>query len=148
MEPAIVGALAALMGSVVGGAASIATAWLTQRTQSRRETLLAEIRKRETLYAEFIGEASRLAVDSLDHTLDRPTVMLPMYAFLNRIRLVASEPVLAAAELAIKRIVEQYFNPNLSIDEIRAIAFSDTEDPLRTFAVAARTELKQLAGLR
>jgi hypothetical protein len=54
MDPAILSALAAVMGSAVGGSATLGTAWITQKTQSRRELVNAEIRKRETLYGEFI----------------------------------------------------------------------------------------------
>jgi ATP/maltotriose-dependent transcriptional regulator MalT len=34
LDPSIVSALPALLGSVVGGSATIATAWLTKKTQS------------------------------------------------------------------------------------------------------------------
>ena len=70
MDPSIVSALSAVLGSLVGGSATIATAWVTQKTQSRRELAAAEIRKRELLYTEFIDECSKLAIDALDHTLD------------------------------------------------------------------------------
>jgi hypothetical protein len=144
MEPALFGALAAVLGSIVGGSASIATAWITQRTQSRREMLKVEIRKREALYGDFISEASALAVDALDHALDDPRRMMQSYALLNRIRLVSSGPVLDAAEGAIKRIVKQYFSPNLSLEEIRSFAFSSMDDPLREFSTACRKELSDL----
>ena len=47
MDIAWVGALAGVMGSVVGGSASIATAWLTQRSQNVRELVRDEMHKRE-----------------------------------------------------------------------------------------------------
>jgi hypothetical protein len=50
--------------------------------------------KRETLYSEFIGECSRLLVDALTHTLEKPETLLSGYALLNRIRLCASPAVL------------------------------------------------------
>jgi hypothetical protein len=46
---------------------------------------------------------------------------LPVYDLLNRIRLCASDAVLAEAELMLKRITEQYYSPNLSVEEIRTI---------------------------
>ena len=70
MDPTIVSAMSAVLGSVVGGSASIATAWFTQKTQGRRESVRAEIQKREVLYGEFIAECSRLAIDALDHSLE------------------------------------------------------------------------------
>lgn len=56
MDPAIVSATAAVFGSLVGSSATVATAWVTQRSRSRRELIRAEISKRETLYGEFISE--------------------------------------------------------------------------------------------
>jgi uncharacterized membrane protein YfcA len=39
MEISLVGALAGVVGSLAGGGATIATAWITQKTHSRREML-------------------------------------------------------------------------------------------------------------
>ena len=71
MDPAIVSAMAAVLGSLVGGSATVATAWITQRTLSKRELLSMEIRARETLYGEFIRECSKVVLDSFTHTLDK-----------------------------------------------------------------------------
>ena len=73
MDPAIVSAMAAVLGSLVGGA----TAWLSQRTLSKRELLGAEIRTREALYGEFISACSKLVVDSFECALDKPETLLP-----------------------------------------------------------------------
>jgi hypothetical protein len=67
MDRALLSALSAILGSLVGGSATIATAWLTQRTQGRRESVMAEIRKREALYVEFITECSKLLIEGLGH---------------------------------------------------------------------------------
>jgi hypothetical protein len=72
MDPAIVGALAGVLGALAGGSATVAAAWVAQKTQGRRELIQAEIHKRETLYGEFIGECSRLPIDALSHTLEGP----------------------------------------------------------------------------
>ena len=96
MDAALVSALSAVVGSIVGGSASVATAWVTQRTTARHQSIGAEIKKREALYAEFISECSKLAIDALDHSLDTPDKILNIYALENRIRLCASEPVVAA----------------------------------------------------
>jgi hypothetical protein len=91
MDPTIVSAMAAVLGSLVGGSATVATAWIIQRTLSKRELLGVEIRARETLYGEFIRECSKLVLDSFTHTLDKAEKLLPIYEFLNRIRLCASD---------------------------------------------------------
>jgi hypothetical protein len=145
MDPAIVTALAAVMGSMVGGAATIATAWVTQRTQSKREQVKAEIRKRETLYSEFVVECSRLVIDALDHNLEEPQKVFQVFALQNRIKLTASDAVVEAADEAIKRIFQQYFGPNLTREQLRELALSRaTDDPVKAFSRACREELQSL----
>ena len=84
---AAVSVLAGVFGSLVGGSATVATAWITQKTLRKHESIGAEIRLRETLYGEFIRESSKLVVDSFAHTLERPETLLPEYELINRIRL-------------------------------------------------------------
>ncbi len=83
MDTAII---TAVLGSLVGGGASFATAWINQRYQSRREILIAQIDRRQALYGEFIAECSKLAIDAMDHTLDDPKKLFEVYALQNRIR--------------------------------------------------------------
>ena len=97
MDVAVLSAMSAVLGSIVGGSASITTAWFTQRTQARRERIRAEVQKREALYADFIAECAELAMDSIDHTLDRPETLVKVYSLENRIRLTSSDDVVAAA---------------------------------------------------
>lgn len=146
METAIITALAAILGSIVGGMASITTAWISQRFQSKREFARSESQKKEALYAEFIAEGSKLLIDAMDHSLDRLEVLIHVYALINRIRLSSSEAVVTAAELAIHRIVQRYTLPNLSPDEIRSFAISGKNDvdPLKAFSEACRLELRAL----
>ena len=70
--------------------------------------------------------------------------MLPLYALINRVRLTASQPVLAEAERLLKRITEQYFLRNLTLEEMRDLATSEGADPLQSFGEACRTELKSM----
>ena len=58
MDTTILSAMAGVLGSLVGGSATVATAWITQKTLNRRELLAAESSKRENLYGEFINECS------------------------------------------------------------------------------------------
>jgi hypothetical protein len=136
--------MSAILGSAVGGSASIATAWLTQRTQGRREHIEAEIRKREQLYVEFITEGSKLLLESLDHDLTSPQQLSPLYSVLNRIRLRCSDEVLTAAESTTTFIVEQYLRPTLSPEDVRHTLTARSEDPLREFSEACRRELGML----
>ena len=108
MDPALVGALAGVLGSLAGGSATVAAAWVAQKTQGKRELAQAEIHKREKLYGEFIGECSRLLMDALSHNLEEPQKLVTAYELLNRIRLSASDAVLAEAEHIVRRITDQY----------------------------------------
>ncbi|HEY1436105.1 MAG TPA: hypothetical protein VGG82_01255 [Casimicrobiaceae bacterium] len=144
MDSAIVGAMAGVLGSLVGGSAAVATAWITQKTVSKRELIQEEMRKRETLYGEFIAECAKLLVDAFTHTLDKPDTLLPLYALINRIRLSASQPVLAEAERLLRRIAEQYFSRNLTLEEMRELTRSKDADPLKSFGEACRVELKSM----
>ena len=153
METTVLSAVSALVGSVVGLSASAATTWVTQRTQARRMGVAAEIKKREELYAEFIAECSKLAIDSLDHSLEHPDMILTVYALANRIRLCASESVVAAADLAIERIGTQYTKEKLTPGELRQLVlatFHDPEkrnDPLKPFSETCRRELAGLTSV-
>jgi hypothetical protein len=154
MDPAILSALAAVLGSAVGGSATLGTAWITQKTQSRREVVGAEIRKRETLYGEFIAECSKLAIDALDHKLDSPEKLFQIYALQNRIRLTSSDAVVAAADQTLQRILKQYFAENITHEALRDLTHEFTDfdrlqglDSLKPFSEACRKELQALQTL-
>jgi len=130
------------VGTVMGVSATVAIAWINQKTLNQRELLREEIRTRETLYGEFIGECARLLVDAFQHTLEKPETLLPAYALLNRIRMCASHEVLAAAERLLGRITDQYVSSNLSAQELFQLARSAETGPLKEFGEACRSELK------
>jgi hypothetical protein len=145
MDNSIITAMAGILGSLVGGSATVATTWVTQRTLGKRELLGADIRRRETLYGEFISECSKRVIDSFERTLDKSENLLPMYELLNRIRLCASDTIVQEAERVLKLITEQYFSSNLSLEEMRElIRKGGNVDPLRPFAEACRSELKAM----
>jgi hypothetical protein len=144
MDPAILSASAAVLGSLAGASASLATAWLSQKTQAKRVAVQVETRKREQLYADFITECSKLFLDALDHTLDRPETLQQAYTLVNRIRLTSSDAVLHAGEAAIQEIVARYRAPNIPIEKLRNMSLAEIHDPLRAFSEACRDELKLL----
>ena len=144
MDTTIVTALAGIFGSLTGGSASVATGWIAQRTRTRRDAVRAELTKRETLYGEFINECSKGVMDSLERNLDKPERLLSIYALLNRIRLCASDTVLAQAQALVRFIMEQYFAPNVSIDEFHKRAHNGGLDPLKSFSEACRRELASM----
>src|SRR5204863_5812870 len=137
MDNAVISAMSAVLGSLVGGSATVATTWVTQRTLGKRELVRSEIKRREALYGEFINECSARLVD-------KPGTLLQVYALLNRIRLCASDAVLTQAERTLHFIAEQYFSPNLSVEEVRNLIRSGDQDPLKAFGEACRRELKAM----
>lgn len=147
MDAAIVSGLAGVFGSLFGGSATVAAAWVTQRSLATRELVQEEVHKRESLYGEFVAECSKLLIDAISHSLERPETLVPLYGLLNRIRLSASDAVLLEAERITRTIAEQYFLPNRSVEELRGIAHSENADPLKPFAEACRIELKSLRSV-
>jgi hypothetical protein len=137
---------AALVGSLTGAAASILTTWITQRTQAIRSQIEAKLRERESLYGEFITEASRLTVEALSHSLEQPETFVKLYGILGRIRLVAGEPVLAAAEVCVHDIVDFYAKPNLTVEQIRHAFEREKLDPVKDFSTVCRTELLEITS--
>ncbi len=144
MNSTVVTAMAAALGSLVGAAASIATTWITQRTQTIRANSEWKLRERESLYKEFITEASRLAVDAVAHSLEGLDQLMALYGILSCIRLMSGEEVVRQGEACCRRILELYGRPNLTTDQIRAAVEAhdlDDIDPLKEFSTACRNEL-------
>ena len=53
--------------------------------------------------------------------------------------------VVAAADQTVKHILKNYFGPNMTREEMRDLALSETfDDPLKPFSEACRNELKAL----
>jgi hypothetical protein len=141
MDSTVLTATAAALGTLVGATATIAATWITQRTQTTRANSEWKLRERESLYTEFISEASRLAVDATLHSLERPDQLVALYGLLSRPRLIASDEVLKEAEDCVRRIVEVYRRPNMTPDQFRDALEANELDPLKEFSAACRTEL-------
>ena len=146
MDSTIIPGVAAACESLVGAAATIVTTWITQRTQRAQAQREGKLRNREALYGEFITEASRLTVEALSHSLEQPDTFVKLYGITGRIRLEATDPVLAAAEACIRQIIDLYAKPNLTVEQIRLAFERDRFDPIRDFSVACQKELLELAG--
>src|SRR5262249_7704552 len=123
----------------------IATTWMSQRTQAIRTHTEWKLRERESLYGDFIKEASRLAVDALDHSLDGPEKLVALYGILGRIRLISGEQVLQQPEECCRQIFELYSQPNLTPVECREALEAHQFDPLKAFSAACRAELFRLS---
>ena len=126
-----------------GASAAIATTWISQKSQTIRERAKSETRKRETLYGDFITEASQRLADAYDHSLDKPDTLVKLYAILGRIRLVSSDAVLTAAEECCDRVVDLYAKPNRTVAEIFTTLHSGELEALKRFSDACRVELRK-----
>ncbi|MGL4401641.1 MAG: hypothetical protein ACRCXD_17410 [Luteolibacter sp.] len=141
MDTAIITGLAAVLGSLSGAMASIATTWMTQHAQKNRERAQLQFQRREVLYGEFISESLRLSADALENTLEHSTTFANLHAILGRMYLMASPPVLAAAETCSRFIVDSYAEPNQTIQQIHA-TLREFDHPLKAFASACREEME------
>jgi hypothetical protein len=139
----LITALAGVLGSISGASAAIATTWISQKSQTVRERAKWETRKRETLYGDFITEASQRLANAFDHSLDSPETLVKLGAILGRIRLVSSDAVLTAAEQCFDRIVELYAKPNRTMAELVTTIHSGEFEVLEHFSDACRIELRK-----
>jgi hypothetical protein len=151
MDAGISNGLAAIMGALVGGLASLASAWVSERTRHKRDLLQREITKRETTYSDFINNASKLYVTSATHNLDDDDANLEselegavsLYGIASRIRLFASDRVIKEAEAVLDLILIQFGAENISVQELREKKLNE-RDPLKAFSVSCRRELHDL----
>ena len=151
MDGGISNGVAAIMGALVGGLASLTSAWVSERTRHRRDLLQREIAKRETTYSDFIDRASKLFVTSATHNLDDNDAnvdaelqgAVSLYGVASRIRLFGSDRVVKEAEAVLDLIIMQFGAENISLEELRERKFHE-RDPLKTFSVSCRRELQDL----
>jgi hypothetical protein len=141
MDSAYLPAVAALAGSVIGGLTSFASAWLTQRRQDRSKRLSQAKGRRQKLYKQFIDEASKLYADALVNDNLEISVLVSIYALINRMRVLSSSAVLAEAEIVVHIIVETYSPPNKTFPQLRDLMSDHAIDPLPTFSEECRAEL-------
>ena len=144
MDANLITALAGVLGSVTGASAAIATTWISQRSQTVRERAKWETRKRETLYGDFITEASRLVGDAFDHSLDKPETLVKLYAnswpypacFVRRRS--GRRP-----KKCCDGILKFYAQPNRTMAEIFTTLHSGELEVFKHFSEACRVELRK-----
>jgi hypothetical protein len=141
MDSAVLSATSGLIGSLVGGVSTFSASWLSTRNQYRTQTLVQQVVRRETLYAEFIGEATKCLTDAWGHQAASPQVIAGLYGAFERIRLMASQPVIDAADDVIRHVIEAYSAPAKTFEELRrSVEAHQFRSPLSTFTEACRAE--------
>ena len=78
------------------------------------------------------------------HELGELNDLVALYAIVGCIRLLASTPVVHAAEDFVKIIIRHYGEPNVTVEAIRSTALSSTADPLAVFSLVCRKELREI----
>jgi hypothetical protein len=146
IDPTYLPAVAALVGSAIGGFTSLATTWLTQHGQAKLQQLTRDRVKRETLFAQFIDEASMLYADALTHDGADLAKMARLYAMISRMRLLSSKNIVEHAELVSHKILELYLAPNKTFHDVLNLRETGVLDPLKQFSEACREELYRFDG--
>ena len=141
--PGAVPMLSAIAGSIIGAVSSMVSTWIAQRHRERREFVAQRTAQLEQLYSDFINESARLLVDAVQHSLEEPSTLVPIYALISRIRLRSSTEVIESGERLIATILKVYIEPNLTPEEIQPAA-SKHNDHLQEFSNACRRELESL----
>ena len=132
------------MGAFLGGGASLAGAVYTQRSQDRLQRVAREITRRETVYADFIMNASNLLLHAYVHdeiALGHDEQHL--IGLLNRMRLFAPPDVVGEAESVVKAIIEISLKPRVDPRQLATAALSKIPDPdpLLPFSLVCRADL-------
>src|SRR5262245_45350960 len=112
MDSAYFSAFAALAGSVIGGLTSLGTSWLTQHSQLGEQRSVRNLERRETLYKDFISEASRLYVDAFEHEQTDLSNLVRLFAMISQMRIVSAPRVVEDADKVAQLILETYLAPN------------------------------------
>ncbi len=136
--------LTAIIGSGASGLASVFLSLFGQHSLSRKRMMQKEIANRERLYSEFIHEAAKLYMDSLDGVAKKPSTLIPLYSVISRIRLTSNDKVLQAAKKVADEILNSYNRPTMTIEEMKKAAKDLPSNPMRDFTEACRSEKANL----
>ena len=128
MDVSIISALFALTGAAVGGLTSGIANWLNHRSQVRAQWLLHEKSRRQTLYRDFIEEASKCYIDALQHAEADIPSLVGLYAKVSRMRAQSSGQVVHRAEEVGRKILGTYLEPDKSFVELREMATNGAID--------------------
>jgi hypothetical protein len=143
IDPALLSALSALVGALIGGTASLVAAIYTQRYQDRLQRVAREATKREQVYADFIMSASKLLLNAYVHdgiTLSGDEQHL--VGLLNRMRLFAPPNVINEAEAVIRGLIEISLKPSVDFRKVAMAELKNHQpDLLLPFSLACRADL-------
>ena len=151
IAPQIVSPLAALLGALVGGGASLCAAIYTQRSQDRLQRVAAEVAKREAVYAEFVMSASNMLIHAFTHDDFSPGgEEQRLIGLANRMRLFAPPDVVGGADAVLKALVEIALKPSVELRQLakEALSSSPMPDPVLAFSEICRADLDSVRRRR
>ena len=118
----------------------------TQRAQAKAQWLTQLQLRRQELYKEFIGDASKSFIHALQNDADKADVfaLMTLYAEVSRMRVLSTTGVVDSADQIVREIIDKYQEPNKTVPQLRDMAHSGLIDPLRNFSEACRAEFHSL----
>jgi hypothetical protein len=143
MDHSVISAVSALAGASIVAIVSFLRSWIVHQGEVRAEWLAQERLRRHDLYKEFIEEASKCYLDALQHHQPDISLLVAVYAKMNRMRVLAAPAVLAAAEQALKRIVDTYSETDIAFTDtqLRTMIQNGSFDVLLNFSEMCRADL-------
>ena len=144
IDPNLLSPVSALLGAMLGGAATLLGTIYTQRRQDRIQRVASEAAKRESAYAEFIMTASNFLLKAYTHDdIELGSDEQRMIGLLNRMRLFAPANVVDSAEGVLRAIVEISLKPGVELRQLARQALSKhlDPDPLLAFSSVCRADL-------
>ena len=147
IDLAILSPFSALFGALIGGGTTLCAAIYTQRHQNRLQRVTVEIAKRETVYADFVINASNLLLKAyVRDEIAMGGEEQRLVGLINRMRLFAPPDVIKGAEAVLRAIVEISLNPAIEVRRLAKDALSDSLDPdeLLSFSLICRADLDNI----
>ena len=144
IDLALLSPVSMFFGALMGGSASLIAAIYTRRNQNRVERVASEITRRETIYADFVMNAS----NSFLHASVHDEIVLRgeehrLIGLINQMRLFAPPDVIGTAEAVLKAIIETSLKPSVGVRQLATEALSKNPhpDPLLEFSEVCRADL-------
>jgi hypothetical protein len=142
MDSGSLSALAALAGAAIVAGASFLRGWIVHQREVRAQWLAQQTLRRQDLYKEFIEEASKCYLHAFQHHEPDISLLVVLYAKINRMRVLASPKVLTTAEDVLRRIVETYSETDVAFTDsnLKTVIQNGSFDILRKFSEECRAE--------
>ena len=141
---AVLSQVSGLLGALIGGGASLAVAVYNQRAEERIQRVANEVTRRETIYADFLENASKMLLSAYTHD----DVVLGddeqhLIGLINRMRLFAPPHIVGEAEAVLKAIVEILLKPSIELRQLArdSLSKSSDPDPFLKFSLSCRADL-------